>query len=186
LDEWNYWYGPHVYGELGTQYFLRDALGVAAGLHEYFRNSDIFFMANYAQTVNVIGALKTSKTAAVLDTTGLVLELYRNHYGTIPVRVSGTPEPLDVAAAWKDAKKKILTVAVVNPTRTAQKLPLTFKGLKLPETVKKFIITGADEMACNVPGQAPGVKITELTGVEMGKTLNLLPMSVTIYEIAVK
>ncbi|MBM3310219.1 MAG: hypothetical protein FJY80_01795, partial [Candidatus Aminicenantes bacterium] len=67
LDEWNYWYGPHVYGELGTQYFLKDALGVAAGLHEYFRNSDIIFMANYAQTVNVIGAIKTSKTEAVLD-----------------------------------------------------------------------------------------------------------------------
>jgi alpha-L-arabinofuranosidase len=186
LDEWNYWYGPHVYGELGTQYFLRDALGIAAGLHEFFRNSDIFFMANYAQTVNVIGALKTSKTAAVLDTTGLVLELYRNHYGTIPIRVTGTPEPLDVAAAWRDAKKKVLTVAVVNPTRTAQKLPLTFKGLELPKTIKKYIITGADEMACNVPGQTPGVKITELNGVEMGKTLNLLPLSVTIYEIAVK
>ena len=85
LDEWNYWYGPHVYGELGTQYFLKDALGIADGLHEYFRQSDIIFMANYAQTVNVIGAIKTSKTAAVLDTTGVVLELYRNHYGTIPV-----------------------------------------------------------------------------------------------------
>ena len=32
LDEWNYWYGPHVYGELGTRYFLKDALGIAAGL----------------------------------------------------------------------------------------------------------------------------------------------------------
>ena len=33
LDEWNYWYGPHVFGELGTRYFLKDALGadVAAG-----------------------------------------------------------------------------------------------------------------------------------------------------------
>ena len=56
LDEWNYWYGPHVYGELGTRYFLKDALGIAAGLHEYARQSDIIFMANYAQTVNVIGA----------------------------------------------------------------------------------------------------------------------------------
>ena len=35
LDEWNYWYGPHVFGELGTQYFLKDALGIVAGLHEY-------------------------------------------------------------------------------------------------------------------------------------------------------
>jgi alpha-L-arabinofuranosidase len=63
LDEWNYWYGPHVFGELGTRYFLKDALGIAAGLHEYFRNSDVIFMANYAQTVNVIGCIKTTKTA---------------------------------------------------------------------------------------------------------------------------
>jgi len=34
LDEWNYWYGPHVFGELGTRYFLKDALGIAAGLHD--------------------------------------------------------------------------------------------------------------------------------------------------------
>ena len=34
LDEWNYWYGPHLYGELGTRYFLKDALGIAAGIHE--------------------------------------------------------------------------------------------------------------------------------------------------------
>ncbi len=186
LDEWNYWYGPHVYGELGTQYFLKDALGVAAGLHELFRNSDIYYMANYAQTVNVIGAIKTSKTAAVLDTTGVVLALYRARFGTLPVRVTGAPEPLDVAAAWTDAGKKVLTVAVVNPTKTAQKLPVTFKGLKLPATIKKYVVTGSDEMAHNVPGREPGVKVVELGGVAMGKTLNLPAMSVTIYEIAVR
>ena len=38
LDEWNYWYGHYIYGELGVRYHLQDALGVAAGLHEYFRN----------------------------------------------------------------------------------------------------------------------------------------------------
>ena len=64
LDEWNYWYGGHVFGELGTRYFLRDAMGIAAGLHEMARQSDVVFMANYAQTVNVIGCIKTSKTAA--------------------------------------------------------------------------------------------------------------------------
>ncbi len=185
LDEWNYWYGPHVYGEIGTQYFLRDALGVGAGLHEFFRNSDIFIMANYAQAVNVIGAVKTSKTEAVLDTTGLALMLYRNYFGTIPLRVTGGPEPLDVAAAWKDAKKKVLTIAVVNPTKVTQKLPLTVKGVKLPERVKKYVLTGTDEMACNVPGREPGVKITELN-VEMGTTLNLLPMSITLYELIIK
>ena len=61
LDEWNFWYGGNEYGELGTRYFLQDGLGIAAALHEMFRNSDIFWMANYAQTVNVIGAIKTTQ-----------------------------------------------------------------------------------------------------------------------------
>ena len=91
LDEWNYWYGPHVYGELGTQYFLEDALGVAAAFNEYARQSDIFFMANYAQTVNVIGAIKTTKTEAVLDSTGVILALYRHQFGPLPVTVGGAP-----------------------------------------------------------------------------------------------
>ena len=41
MDEWNYWYGPEIYGELGTRYFFRDAMGIAAGLNEYSKNSDI-------------------------------------------------------------------------------------------------------------------------------------------------
>ena len=64
MDEWNYWYGDYVYGELGVRYHHKDGLGVARGLHEYFRHSDLFFMANYAQTVNVIGCIKTTRTAA--------------------------------------------------------------------------------------------------------------------------
>ncbi|MGA2259295.1 MAG: alpha-L-arabinofuranosidase C-terminal domain-containing protein, partial [Thermoguttaceae bacterium] len=75
MDEWNYWYGPDVFGEIGTRYFLRDALGIAAGLNEMARDSEMIFMANYAQTVNVIGCIKTSKTAASFETTGLVLKL---------------------------------------------------------------------------------------------------------------
>jgi alpha-N-arabinofuranosidase len=99
MDEWNYWYGPYVYGELGVQYHLKDALGIARGLHAFFRNSDIYFMANYAQTVNVIGAIKTSGTDAVFDTTGLVLKLYRHRFGSVPVAVTSSAGKLDVAAA---------------------------------------------------------------------------------------
>ncbi|MBM3892647.1 MAG: alpha-N-arabinofuranosidase, partial [Verrucomicrobia bacterium] len=123
MTEWNYWYGPHVFGELGTRYFLKDGLGIAAGLHEFFRNSDVYFMANYAQTVNVIGCVKASKTAAAMETTGLALTLYRRHFGSVPVKVSGEFGPLDVAAALtKDGKT--LTVGVVNPTAQEQTLNL--------------------------------------------------------------
>jgi alpha-N-arabinofuranosidase len=184
LDEWNYWYGPYAYGELGTQYFLKDALGIAEGLHEYFRQSDIIYMANYAQTVNVIGAIKTSKTESVLDSTGVVLELYRNHYGTIPVKVTGTPEPLDVAAAWREGKR-VLIVAIVNPTKNDERLPLSFRGANFPKTAKLYLITGTDEMACNIPGKEPGVRIVEKEGAPFGARLTLPPLSISLYEIAV-
>jgi alpha-N-arabinofuranosidase len=185
LDEWNYWYGPHLYGELGTQYFLEDALGVAAGLNEYARQSDIYFMANYAQTVNVIGAIKTSKTAAALDTTGVILALYRKHFGTIPVAVSGTPEPLDVMACWKDETKSVLTLSIVNPTKTAQTLKLDAGQLALPKKAKLYLVAGDDPRACNVPGKPPAVTVKEQDCVPFGKKIIVPPMSVSLYEIGV-
>ena len=122
MDEWNYWYGPDLFGELGTRYFLKDALGIAAGLHEYARQSDMVFMANYAQTVNVIGCIKTTKTAAAFETTGLVLKLYRRHFGMIPVAAEAAA-PLDWPAAWT-ADRKALTIGIVNPTLKAVEIPL--------------------------------------------------------------
>jgi alpha-N-arabinofuranosidase len=185
LDEWNYWYGPHVYGELGTQYFLEDALGVAAGLNEYARQSDVYFMANYAQTVNVIGAIKTSKTAAVLDSTGVILALYRKQFGTIPVAVTGSPEPLDVMACWKDEAKGIMTLSIVNPTKMAQTLRLDAGKLGLPKSARLFLVGGLDPRACNVPGQPPAVAVYETTDAPFGKKLMVPPMSVSLYHIGV-
>ena len=182
LDEWNYWYGPYLYGELGTQYFLKDALGIAAGLHEYYRQADIIYMANYAQTVNVIGAIKTSKTDAVFDTTGLVLKLYRNEFGTVPVKITGQPEPLDVMAAWKE-DGRTLTVAVVNPTSEAQKLSLSLKDFNPAKVAKVFRITGASEKACNVPGQEPGVKIETVSEDFKTSSISVPPLSITIYQL---
>lgn len=180
LDEWNYWYGPYIYGELGTQYFLKDALGVAAGLHEYYRQADLIYMANYAQTVNVIGAIKTSKTEAVFDTTGLVLKLYRNEFGTVPVKIAGWPEPLDLMAAWKE-DGKTLTLAVVNPTAEKQQLSLKIRGLKIKGVRKTLRLTGAHEKACNIPGKKPEVEIVEVKEGFNPEALILPPLSVTLY-----
>jgi len=186
LDEWNYWYGPHAYGEIGTQYFLEDALGVAAALNEYARQSDIYFMANYAQTVNVIGAIKTSKTAAVLDTTGVILALYRRHFGTIPVAVTGAPEPLDVMACWKDDAKSVLTLSIVNPTKRQMDLRLDAGTLKLPKTARFFLVGGLDPRACNVPGRPPQVAVHETADAPFGRRIMVPPISVSLYEVAVR
>ena len=54
-----------------------------------------------------------------METTGLVLALYRQRFGTVPVAVAGDAAPLDVAAAWTE-DRTALTVAVVNPTDEAR------------------------------------------------------------------
>ncbi len=183
LDEYNYWYGPHVFGELGTRYFLKDALGIAAGLNEFARQSDIMFMANYAQTVNVIGCIKTNKTRAAFATTGLVLKLYRKRFGVVPVSVT-TDSPLDVAAAWS-RDRRTLTVAVVNPTMKKLEIPLEVTGAKLTGAGRRWQIAGDDPMAYNEPGKVAKVEIAERAVSGVKDKLTVAPCSVTLYALAV-
>ncbi len=185
LDEWNYWYGPNEYGELGTRYFLQDGLGIAAGLHELFRNSDLYFMANYAQTVNVIGAIKTTPTAAEMETTGLALALYRRHFGTLPVKVEGAPAPLDVAAAWT-ADRSALTVAVVNPTTEPHHLRLDVSGAAVAGRGRRIVLAGPDRLSHNAPGRPRGVTVTETALVQSGDVLDAPPLSVVLHVLPVR
>lgn len=182
MDEWNYWYGPHVFGELGTRYFLKDGLGIAAGLHEYYRNSDIFVMANYAQTVNVIGCIKTSQTNAQFETTGLVLKLYRNEYGTLPLKVDA-PKPFDVAAA-KTQDGKYLTVAVVNPTDKAAEFKIS-ADIKVAQTCERFEISNPDPMIYNDPDQEQKVDVVKSDGGDIAAGVNLAPFSVTLFKVEI-
>jgi alpha-L-arabinofuranosidase len=181
MDEWNYWYGPHVFGELGTRYFLKDGLGIAAGLHEFYRNTDIIAMANYAQTVNVIGAIKTTPTAAWMETTGLVLQLYRRHYGSIPLAVTGAPQPLDVAAALTE-DRRTLTLGVVNAMGEAMPLDLSFAGITLSGGGKLWRISGTDPQAYNDANSRP-IGIQEESVPAIGSRVVLPPYSVTLYRL---
>jgi alpha-L-arabinofuranosidase len=179
FTEWNYWYGPHVFGELGTRYFLKDALGIAAGLHEFYRNSDIVEMAHYAQTVNVIGAIKTTRTAAEFESTGLVLKLYRQHYGTIPVTVSGAAMPLEVAAAWS-ADRDALTISVLNGLDQAMTLAVDLEGVALQADGQVWTLTGPDAMSHNDPGQPRVIDIAR-NDVTFNGQLEAPPLSVNLY-----
>ena len=183
LDEWNYWYGPHLYGELGTRYFHKDALGIARGLHEYFRNSDLYFMANYAQTVNVIGCIKTTKTQAGFATTALPLILYRKQFGTIPVEVEGSTDKLDVTAAWtKD--KKILTIAAVNATWDKYILTLNIDDATPKPKAGTWTIVSDNPLAYNDPGEEPNVAIRKTDEVDITEPIKLAPMSITLFRVS--
>jgi alpha-N-arabinofuranosidase len=161
MDEWNFWYGDYIYGELGVRYHQKDGLGIAMGLHEYFRNSDIFYMANYAQTVNVIGAIKTTQTASAFETTGLVLKLYRNQFGSVPVKI-GAPanQNLDISAALTE-DKTALTVAVVNMDANPQNVLIDLGEIKAGKQGQAWVIQNADPEAYNTPGEEPKVVIEE-------------------------
>lgn len=185
MDEWNYWYGPHVFGELGTRYFQKDGLGIAAGLHEFFRSTDIVAMAQYAQTVNVIGCIKTTPTAAAFETTGLVLKLYRREFGTIPIAVSGAPEPLDVMAALT-ADGKNLTVGIVNPTSDSVRLPLSWKGVAVADEGTAHDIAHDDPMAHNDPGSPPKVEIRSRRVTGLTDAILVQPFSATIVSATVR
>jgi alpha-N-arabinofuranosidase len=185
MDEWNYWYGPNEYGELGVRYFLQDALGIAAGLHEFFRNSDMYFMANYAQTVNVIGCIKTTKTRAAFDATALPLMLYRRQFGTIPVKVNHSVDPVDVTAALTE-NARALTVGIVNPTWDTYQLMINIDGVEPSDKAKVWIITGDNPMAFNEPGQPRGVTLTTTDPVDLGETVSVGPLSVTLLKVPVR
>ena len=142
-------------------------------------------MANYAQAVNVIGAIKTSKTEAVLAATGLVLKLYREHFGVIPLEVSGAPEPLFAAAALSE-DGRILTLSLVNATEHEIKVPVEFHGLEVGGRGTAFLLTGPGPMAYNEPGKAPQVTIAQKELERKNAKLELPPLSASLFRFDVK
>jgi alpha-N-arabinofuranosidase len=151
--------------------------------------------------------LDSSETDAVYNSTGLTFKLYRDHFGTIPVAVSGnSPQPapkfpvsgdqpavnagsptfpLDLSAAFT-ADHKFLTVAVVNPTETAQPLDLNFNGVRLGVNTTLWQLTGPSQKSVNVVGKKPDVSITSTPVSGVPNSLTIPPLSMNIYQIPVQ
>lgn len=185
MTEWNYWYGPHVFGELGTRYFMKDALGIAAGLHEYFRNSDMYHSAFYAQTVNVIGCIKTTKTAAEFDATAYPLILYRREFGSKPLTVTGWDEKLDVAAALTE-DGKFLTIGVVNATWDTYHVTMNLGGLTPTGKAAGWSVSHENPMAHNHPGETPIIGIDALEPTDITQAVSIKPISITLFKVPLR
>lgn len=185
LDEYNYWYGPHIYGELGTRYFLRDALGIAAGMNEFARQSDMIFMANYAQTVNVIGCIKTNTTHSVMASTGQVLKLYRSKFGSIPIEMKGELRPLDIVATL-NTTMDTLVISAVNPTWDDVSLDINIVSTEISGNIEKWTITGPDDMAYNEPAMPERVSINGPMILPFRQSLKIKPVSINIFRIPIK
>jgi hypothetical protein len=72
----------------------------AWAFHEMFRHSDLFQLGAFTFATAM---MSQTRTDATLNPTGLLFKMYRDHFGTIPVEVSGnSPQPKPVFPAGGD------------------------------------------------------------------------------------
>src|SRR5579872_435038 len=178
---------------------LKQTLANALVFHEMFRHTDLIRMAGHTMGTS---SIEFTATDAALDTTGLLFQLYRDHFGNVPVDVGGNSPPpspkypvggdqprvnagsptypLDVSAALT-ADGKHLTVAVVNPTESAQMVDLAISGVELRGHGRMWHMTGPGLEA--VTGLSKHeVQITESAVDDVPKTLQVAPISIDLYE----
>jgi alpha-N-arabinofuranosidase len=200
LDEW-------VSGRIGD---ARDSmfqpLACAQAMQEMFRHSNRFAISAYTGAPEL---LAISKTDATVRPIGLMFELYRQHFGTIPLHIAGNnPQaqhdvkgtvgvdkgkvssgsdtyPLDAAVALT-ADRKSLTLAIVNPTESAQQMAVTLEGVAVQNQGRLWRIAPADLTAANTPGKPLVVDIVESSLNEAPGRLAIPPISISIYEFPVR
>ncbi len=171
IDEWAYpGGGPGSYKVVPAY---------AWAFHEMFRHSDIFQLGAFTFATAM---MSSNRTEAVLNPTGLLFKMYRDHFGTIPVDVSGdSPQPkpvfpiggdqpavnpgsdtypLDINAALSE-DRKTLTFAVLNPSDSEQHLKLAINGVKLAGQGKVWRMAPSSVDATITVGQKPGVEVQE-------------------------
>jgi alpha-L-arabinofuranosidase len=178
---------------------LKQTLANAVVFHEMFRHTDLLQMAGHTMGTS---SIEFNATEAALNTTGLLFQLYRDHFGTVPVEVDGNSPPpapkypvggdqpkvnagsptypLDVSAALT-SDGKFLTLAVINPTESAQKLDLTINGVDLRGKGRLWRLTGPGINAVTGLSRHE-VQVVETPLGEVSKTLQVAPIGVELYE----
>jgi alpha-N-arabinofuranosidase len=190
IDEWAYTRLPSN---------MKQTLANALVFHEMFRHTDLIRMAGHTMGTS---SLEFNATDAALNATGLLFQLYRDHFGTVPVAVGGnspppTPKypvggdqprvnagsptyPLDVTAALS-SDGKYLTVAVVNPTQSVQELDLSITGVEPRGDGRRWRLTGPtiDAMAGLSRHE---VQVVETVVSATPRPLQIAPISIDVYE----
>lgn len=189
FDEWAY----------SFQDSLKGAVAISLTLHEFFRHTDFIAMAGYTMGTAWINFNATEST---ISARGRAFQLYNKHFGSIPVKVNGnSPQPapqypvggdqprvntgsptypLDVSAALTE-DGNTLTIALVNPTETAQSIDLSFEGFNAKGKGKVWSLIGKNAEATNVVGKKPDVVVLESTLDTSSTNFKLAPLSVKIF-----
>jgi alpha-N-arabinofuranosidase len=138
----------------------------------------------------------------VYSPTGLFYRLYREKFGTIPLKVTGNspqkevqgtvlvdkPEkpsgsetyPLDVMAALSQDKNK-LTLSIVNPTFSEQEIDISFAGISLKQGGNVYVIKAPGLRSVNRPEKDPVVTVAESKLDAIPVTYKIPPLSISLY-----
>jgi alpha-N-arabinofuranosidase len=196
IDEWAYMGGgPNSYKVVPAY---------AWAFHEMFRHSDLFQLGAFTFATAM---MSETRTEAVLNPTGLLFKMYRDHFGTILVEVSGdSPQPkplypaggdqpavnpgsdtypLDVSAALSE-DRKTLTFAVLNPSDSKQSMRLSINGVKLAGNGRLWQMAPSSVDAVVAVGKKSEVSVEEHALGAIPDTLEVPPFSVNIYSFAVQ
>lgn len=178
---------------------LKQTLANALVFHEMFRHTGLIRMAGHTMGTS---SIEYTATESALNATGLLFQLYRDHFGTIPVEVEGNSPPpapkypvggdqparnagsptypLDVSSALSSDGKR-LTIAVVNPCETAQEIDLAITGIALSGKGRVWRLAGPSLNATTGLTKKE-VLVSESPLNEIPKTLRLEPIGISIYE----
>jgi alpha-N-arabinofuranosidase len=197
IDEWAYFLP-------GKRDSYATVPAYAWAFHEMFRHSNVFQMANLTFAT---ATFSDNGTEAVLNPTGMLFKMYRDHFGEIPVDVGGnSPQPkpafpaggdqpavnpgsptypLDVSAALT-SDHRTLTIAVLNPSDAEQTLHLDIHGAALASTGKLWRMA-PNSLDATVKAGAPAeVQVEEQSLGAFPSTIKLRPFSVNIYSYPVQ
>ncbi len=194
------------YAYSGAPPNLKLALAYAMVFNEMLRHTGFIRMSAFTMGVST---LNITPTAASLNTTGLLFELYDRHMGPglIPIKLTGnSPQPLpsehlfgdfphkqagsptyplDMVAALSP-DHKFLNIAVVNATQDTQHFNLNVDGLVLSGPSTLWRMTGPSITAANNLGQPPQVTIKTIHMDSASHSVAVAPISTDIYRFPIK
>lgn len=205
FDEW----GNRLRGATGQMRFMPSGmlvpLSYALCFHEMFRHSDKI------QASCATGGLRQltdiSGDAVGLAAEGVVMKLMQTKFlNALPIAVDGDSQqpliqgtawvdrgtkptgsptyPLDVLAAYSADRKKFM-ISVVNPTEEAHSFTPKLSGVKLSAQGKLHQIAPPSLASTNEVGKEPAVKIVETAQTGLPETIQVPPVSVSLYEFDV-
>jgi alpha-N-arabinofuranosidase len=196
IDEWAYMGGGQNSYKVIPAY--------AWAFHEMFRHSDLFQLGAFTFATAM---MSETRTEAELNPTGMLFKMYRDHFGVIPVAVSGdSPQPkpifpaggdqpavnpgsdtypLDVSAALSEDRKTI-TIAVLNPSDAKQSMKLSIHGVKLSGNGRLWQMAPSSVDAVVAIGQKPEVTVDERALGALQNEIEATPFSVSIYSYSLQ